>query len=192
MSASFWQIRLPFRLPLFAKYLLVLIPLFLSLSWVGFAIFSQYDTRSQGEALAARMGSQTARVAAALSRLPDAAERRLAEDLLALLAFDRAVVCAEWRETRDQRLLATFPSVIGCKGQSTSQRLSVDVGEDFENRLEVYFTHDEVIRAAQVRERFLLLVLGLAFLMAVISASIGFRLIVGRRFGAASCGDVSR
>ena len=178
-----WRTRPIFRLPLFAKYLLVLIPVFLSLSCVGLAIFVQYDLRSQEEALAARLGNQAARAAAALARHPSAAETRLAHDLLAPLAFDRAIVCVEWRVAIDRRLLAALPPIIGCTGQDLSQHLSLDVDDAMETTLDVFFTDAEVVRMAQLRQTFLLLVLGAAFVVAVISASIGFQLIVGQRLG---------
>ena len=175
--------RLGFRLPLFAKFLLVLIPVFLGLSYVGLESFSRYDRRSQEEGLAARIGNQTARTAASLSRYPQAADTRLADDLLAPLAFDRAIVCVEWRAVEGQQLLAAFPAVIGCTGQKPPSKFALHIGEKMESILTVFFTDAELIHAAHVRHRFLLLVFGISFLVAVISASLGFQLMVGRRLG---------
>jgi signal transduction histidine kinase len=178
-----WRTKPPFHLPLFVKYLLVLIPVFLSLSYIGLELFVRFDLRDKEEELAVRIGHQAARAAAALARHPTAADTGLANDLLAPLAFDRAVACVEWRTAIDGRILVTFPPTLGCTGQNKSQRLSLDVGDDAKTTLDIFFTDAEVVRTARLRQNFVLLALGIAFLITVVSGSLGFRLIVGRPLG---------
>jgi hypothetical protein len=85
---------------LFAKYLLVLVPMFLILSGLGLWLLLQFELKTKDEELGARIGNQTARAAAVLGRHDVVTDTGLARDLLSPLAADRAVECVELREVQ--------------------------------------------------------------------------------------------
>ncbi|MDE1950018.1 MAG: hypothetical protein KGI35_15470, partial [Burkholderiales bacterium] len=89
------------RLTLYRKFLLVLVPSFVVLAAAGVVLAGRLDTRSATEALALRVGSLAACVAATLGRHDALGERGLAEDLLGTFGTDRAVLCAELRARDD-------------------------------------------------------------------------------------------
>ena len=92
------------RLPigLFAKFLLVLVPVFAVLSAIGIVTLSRYDVRAKTAELGARVGNSAARVADAIGRHDPEGERGLAQDLLNPLANDLAIQCVELRRASDR------------------------------------------------------------------------------------------
>lgn len=168
---------------LLAKFLLVLVPLFVALAGVGMAVLNRHDVSAKGGELSARIGNSAARVAAALGRHDAAGNADLAQDLLAPLANDTAVQCVELRAARNDRVLAALPPSIGCTGQHTREVLSLDVGEEGASTLSVFFTDAEIAREARLRRDLTLLIIGVAFILAVLSAAAGFRLIVSAPLG---------
>lgn len=82
---------------LLLKFLLIVMPVFLVLAVPGIGILVSYELREDQEALAARLGNQAARAVAALGRHDVSDDPSLARDLIAPLAAERAVLCAEFR-----------------------------------------------------------------------------------------------
>jgi len=165
---------------LLAKFLLVMVPLFLVLSVPGLGALVDHELRNQQEALAARIGNQAARVAAALGRHDVAANPLLAHDLLSPLAADRAFLCAEVRLHGSNRLLAATPAQQGCANHIKGMRLALPVGGDRAAVLVVRFSDVEIVEARKLQRSLWLSVVGLSFLIATAAAALGFRVIVGR------------
>jgi PAS domain S-box-containing protein len=165
---------------LFAKYLLVLVPIFLALSIPGLALLLGYELRDHQDALATRIGNQTARVAAAFARHDTSSNPRLAQDLLDSLASDRAFLCAEVRASDGARIMHAAPANTGCLGETGGLELTLAVGDDRAATLTVRFTDMEIVEAKQFQRSLTLLVILVSMLIAVIAASFGFRLIVAR------------
>jgi PAS domain S-box-containing protein len=163
-----------------AKFLFVLVPVFLVVAAIGFAFLSQFDHRADAEMLAARVGNHAARVAGAIARQSAQINPPLAQDLIASLAADRAVLCVEIRKTGSDRLVAAMPPVIGCKNVAAGHRLSLPVGDDNTFGLSAVFSEAEVSAAADGRRTLMLLLLAVAFAVSTISAVIAFRWIVAR------------
>lgn len=178
------------RLTLYARFLLVLVPSFGLMMGIGLGALSRLDTRTGTDALALRVGNLSARQAGALGRHDALHQRRLAEDLLAAFGADGAVLCAELRPARPDRnapaepsavqALATYPAVVGCKGVPDVYELTLPVGDE-EAELLVRYTDAEVAAQAHQRMLLTLLIVTAALVVTLLSASIGFRLIVGRR-----------
>ena len=172
---------------LLVKFLWVMVPLFLALSVPGIGALVDHQRRDTEEALAARIGNQAARVAAAFGRHRATANPSLAQDLLEPLAADRAFLCAEVRSRATGRRLAAAPRQQGCSKLSESQtaemRLSLPIGDDGAATLIVRFTSLEVVKANAQHRSLWLSVVGLSFLIAILAAAIGFRIIVGRPLG---------
>ncbi len=167
----------------FAKFLLVVVPVFAVLAWAGLSILARYDVLSSEEGLAARIGVLAAGAANAIERHDARGKPDLAHDLLAPLASDRAVLCAELRPAAGGRPLAAVPAALGCKGQSDAQRLEVAVGEPATDALVVFFSDAEVAAAARSRRDWSLTILSLALLVAVLASSLAYRLVIGVPMG---------
>ena len=164
---------------LLARFLLILVPVFLGLAAPGLGYLVHLQLRSDQDALARRIGNQSARAAAALGRHDLRASPDLAGDLLAPLATDRALVCAEFRAA-DGRLLAALPPAQGCLGRTDVGELVLPVGSGDAGSLLVRFS-DAELREAQHLEGVLAgSTVTAAFLCALLAATIGFRVIVGR------------
>ena len=164
---------------LLAKFLLILTPLFFVLAVPGIGYLVHVGLRVDQEVLAARVGNQAARAAAALARHGTRRNPRLAQDLLAPLAADRAFVCAELRGG-DGNLLLALPPAQGCPGRQHAMELVLAVREEEGSVLRVRFSDTELRAAERLQVSLAMSVVALAFIFAFLPAVIGFRLIVDR------------
>ena len=164
---------------LLTKFLLILTPVFFILAVPGIGYVVHVGLSVDQEVLAARVGNQAARVAAALARYETRSNPRLMHDLLAPLGADRAFVCAEL-QGGDGALLVTLPPAQGCLERQDAIELVLPVREDEGSVLRVRFSDAELRSAEHLQVSLALSVVTLAFLFAVLSAVIGFKLIVGR------------
>jgi PAS domain S-box-containing protein len=166
-----------------AKFLLFLVPVFLTVALIGFVFLSRFDMRDGNEALTARIGNQAARAANVLAHLDGVQNQGLEQHLVSLMAYDRAVLCVEYHDLKADRLLAASPPRIGCKNSSAGYRLALAVGDDDAKTLILRFTDAEIIAANEARRTLVLLLIATAFIISTIFALTGFRLIVGRPLG---------
>ena len=103
--------KIPTFRGLSARFLLVLVPVFLVVSLSGLFYLSRIDQSGQADALAARVGIQAARVAGAMGRYGDSMDPGIVDVLLESLLSDRALLCAEVREPETGKVLASRPPV---------------------------------------------------------------------------------
>jgi signal transduction histidine kinase len=164
---------------LLAKFLLILMPVFLCLAVPGIGYLVHLQLRMDQDALARRIGSQAARAAAALARHDPRSNRLLAQDLLAPLAADRALFCAEMRGA-DGELLAALPPAQGCVDRQDVGELVLPVRGAETGSLLVRFTAVELREAQRLEAALAVSAVAVAFLCALLAAAIGFRLMVGR------------
>ena len=164
---------------LLAKFLLILAPLFFVIAVPGIGYLVHVGLRVDQEVLAARVGNQAARAAAALARYDTRRNPRLAQDLLAPLAADRAFVCAELRGG-DGKLLLALPPAQGCPGRQDVMEIVLPVREEEGSVLRVRFSDTELRAAERLQVSLAVSVVALAFVFAFLPAIIGFRLIVDR------------
>ena len=164
---------------LLVKFLLILVPAYLCLAVPGIGYLVHLQLRMDQDALARRIGSQAARAAAALGRHDPRADPGLAQDLLAPLASDRALFCAELRGA-DGRLLAALPPAQGCVERAGVGELVLPVRGVETGSLLVRFTAIELREAQRLEAVLAISVVAVAFSCAVLAAGIGFRLMVGR------------
>ena len=170
-----------FRLPqnLFAKFLLILGPVFILLAVPGIWFLTDFETKQDREHFAARIGNHVSRVALSLGRdgaLEDADRSR---DLMSMLAVDRAFMCAELLDDAGG-VVNAYPAVVGCTGQSGGDSIALPVGEEDDRTLRVRFTVAELLEARRVQYTIALSVIAFSFVVAVVASAIGFRLIVHR------------
>lgn len=163
-----------------AKFLLHLIPVFIVITAAGIAVLSYYDHKSDGDALAARMGNNAARLANSLVAHNAHMHPMMAGDLIGYLSADRALLCAEYRATENNRLIAATPAHLGCTGTTEGYRLTVPVGTQNKQTLLVVFSDTELVSAANSRRVQQLILIAAAFVIALVSAVIGFRQIVSK------------
>jgi PAS domain S-box-containing protein len=163
-----------------AKFLLHLIPVFIVITAAGIAVFSYYDQKSDGDALAARMGNNAARLANSLAAHNAHMHPMMARDLIRYLSVDRALLCAEYRATTDNSLIAATPAHLGCTGTTEGYRLTIPVGSKNKQTLLVVFSDAELVSAANTRRAQQLILIAAAFVIALVSAVIGFRQIVSK------------
>ncbi len=162
---------------LYAKFLAVLVPCFLLLAGVGLWIEYRSATAFTTDDLTQRIGALTGRVATAMVRHNAVDNPALANDLLSPVGHEPSVVCAEY--TAGPRLVASYPRGLGCRNATYDQISDVQLGEGVYLRIAMT---ESLIKGAvnrQMRQSALTFLGTLA--LAVISASVGFRLIVGRR-----------
>jgi signal transduction histidine kinase/CheY-like chemotaxis protein/HPt (histidine-containing phosphotransfer) domain-containing protein len=167
------------RLGLFAKFLMVAVPVFLVLAGIGFALLNRFDVHKLGGELSSRIGNRAARVADALTRHGAGQDTVLAQDLLTALANDSAVLCVELRGNADNRLIAAIPPALGCTGTPEPVSLRLEVGDDASAMLQVVFTDAELLATERSRRDAMLAVLATAFVVAMVAGFVGFRFIVG-------------
>ena len=167
---------------LFARFLLILIPVFVVSVIPGVWLMIGHELREDQELLAARIGNHAARTALALERnLP--AETGAAQDLIAILAVDRAFLCASLDDTATGKALLTQPQGIPCSEDIGGSEINVPVGESEQMALRVRYTDAELREARRRHLSIVMIVVALAFVVAVLASTAGFRFIVNRPLG---------
>jgi PAS domain S-box-containing protein len=175
--------KIPTFRGLSARFLLVLVPVFLVVSLSGLFYLSRIDQSGQADALAARVGIQAARVAGAMGRYGDSMDPGIVDVLLASLLSDRALLCAEVREPETGKVLASRPPVVGCRNAGTGEILRLPVGRDGKRVLHVVVSDRELVESAESRLALIFAVLAIAFVISIGVALAAFRWIVGARLG---------
>ncbi|MDX1402239.1 MAG: HAMP domain-containing protein, partial [Kiloniellales bacterium] len=163
-----------------AKFLVVVIPLFLVLSIPSTFLIVEYEASLDEDGLAARIGGQTARVARFINDHGGIENPRSAQEMLAFLAHDPAFLCAELRVAGLAGARAKIPTDVGCIGQSDSNHLTIPVNDAGTVSLLVQFSDAEIVNAAAERRALTQLVLVSSFIVSVLAALVAFRLIVDR------------
>ncbi len=168
------------RLTLFRKFLLLLVPAFVVLASVGIGVARHLEARDHTDDLAARIGTQAGRIALALSRHDAIRQPRLADDLMGAFASEVAVLCAELRDAAQVRR-ASYPAVIGCTAQQPTASIELAVGEN--ETATLFVGYSTAVVDEQARRRTLLLagIVSTAFVITLLSAGFGFRMLVSRR-----------
>jgi methyl-accepting chemotaxis protein len=172
------------RWTLYRRFLLALIPTFALFAAAGLALGSHLDTTTRAEDLALRVGNLGGRIAAALDRHDALSNQRLAEDLLGTFGTDAAVLCVELRAAEaGARLAAAYPPGLGCKGMTATAVAGIPVG-DTAHMLSIHYSDAEIAATGRRRWITTLGVLVAAFVATLASATIGYRVMVGRRLRA--------
>jgi PAS domain S-box-containing protein len=169
-------------LGLMPKVLLVFVPVFLLLTLLCVRVLLDYGRGEQRDALAARLGALSGRVAIAIGAAthgPPPADAKLLRSLLATLSGEPAFLCAEVLQPDGARL-AAWPA-IGCDalaGPASDTRQPIRGGA-VPAVLRLRFT-DTPLRAEAAR-RGLLLAVGdsASFLVALLALWLGHRLWLG-------------
>ncbi len=141
------------------------------------------ELRQDQELLAARIGNHAARVALALERHFADGRPGPAQDFISLLAVDRAFLCAELTDRSGKQVFLTHPRGLPCRARPDGKALKLPVGEDGDLFLCVRYTDRELRDARSQQFSIAMLIVALAFVVAVLSSATGFRLIVGRPLG---------
>ena len=105
-------------------------------------------------------------------------DQRLAHDILATLVSDRGFLCVELRDTEKAGVLAAIPPHLGCSEHTDAELLEIPVGQPGRASLLVRFDDTQAVQAKRRQETFTHLIVGLSFLFSVLTAAIGFRVIV--------------
>lgn len=164
------------------KFLFVLAPIYLGLVLIGSFVAAQLLIRDTTDELAARVGGLAARVSIALDVHEAQSYSSLARDLIAPLGADPAVVCVEYRSNNIGNFITAHPPTLGCKGQEGAP-FAVDLPIDDYDQYSLFVKFTDKAITAAVKKQILITacILTLAFLVTLISAGIGFRMIVSRR-----------
>ena len=166
---------------LIQKFLLVFVPAFVLLASVGFWQLLEFDSRTARAELTARIGNQAARASMALSRHGALTFAPLARDLLAPLTVDRAVACTSLQRTGADGLPGAISIGLECSQPETGHAITLPINDGSGTELVVQFSDAEILAQHEMRRNLLLSVLFFAFVSAVLSATLGFRLVVQRR-----------
>lgn len=164
---------------LFAKFLLILIPVFIVSVIPGVWLMVGHELREDQELLAARIGNHAARTALALERNLSA-ETGAAQDLISILAVDRAFLCASIDNAVTGKALLTQPQGIPCSESVGGSMITVPVGENEEMALHVRYTDAELKEAGRRQLSIVMIVVAVAFVVALLASTAGFRFIVNR------------
>ncbi len=168
------------RRGLLVRFLLILTPLFLLLAVPGVGALVFYTLHEDEAVLTVRFGNAAGRVAASLARYDPVADRKIVQDLLSSMAPDRALICAELVRRSDGARLVSQPPRIGCTGRDDGQSLELPVGFDGVYALGFRFSDAEVRQANNLQVIVALGVIGIAFIVAVLTSAVGFQYIVNR------------
>jgi diguanylate cyclase (GGDEF)-like protein len=164
------------------KFLIVLAPVYLVLVLVGSFIAAQVLIRDNTDLLTSRVGSLAARVSLALDIHEAYAYDTLAQDLIAPLGVDEAVVCVEFRSADGSNVIAAHPPTLGCVGQSNAPfEAEIPVDDYDEYNLHLKFTDAAITAAVKKQIIITASVLLFAFIITLVSAAIGFKAIVSSR-----------
>ncbi len=164
---------------LLAKFLWVLVPVFVLLALPGLNAMVSYELRGDHDSLAARIGALAARTSIALARHDVIDNRQLGLDLLAPLASDRAFECAELRVAETAPPFIALPQGLGCRGNDGAHALVLPIREKGGMTLMVRFSNAEIAASQEQRRNIVFAVVIVSIVCSVFAATIGFRFIVG-------------
>jgi methyl-accepting chemotaxis protein len=168
---------------LFLKFLAWMVPAFLVLTGVGLFLATDHLQTKDMDHLTARVGNHSGRIAAALGRHDGERLKLIGDDVLGSLLADPAIACAELRQRGETKALLTAPRHIGCKQeQEKLQMLALPAGRDG-RVLAVYFSTDEVTKAAATNRLAMLIILIGGLTMACTAGAFGFHQTVGKPLG---------
>lgn len=170
----------PRRRRLLFRFLLILMPLFLLLAVPGVIALVHHTLNQDRAALSVRFGNLAGRVASSLARYDPAADKQVIRDLLSSLSSDRALICAEVLRSSDGSRIVSQPPHIGCRGRETGELLEIPVGLEAVHTLSLRFSDTEIEEANDLQAFIALGVIGIAFLVAVLTSAAGFQYIVNR------------
>lgn len=168
----------PRRGHLLAKFLQYLLPMFLLLAIPGIGYIVHVALRADRDVFAARIGNRVARTASTLSRYDSDTNSSLARDLIAPLTDDRAILCVEYQKSG--KIIAGLPTPTGCGVDKEQGSVSVTVGKPGDGLLRVHYSDAELSEARQLQQVLAASVVGVAFLLALLTAATGFQLIVAK------------
>ena len=173
-APRFWR-----RGGLLTKFLLILTPLFLlpAIPGIGFLVY--YAIHENTAALAVRFGNLAGRVAAALARHDPSEHPQVARDLVQSMASDRALICADVHDSAGT-VLVPQPPVIGCSPSNDGMVLTLPIGDSGDYTLSVRFSDAEISAANRLQKFVGVSVIGVAFVLAVLTSTVGLRFIVSR------------
>ena len=174
-----WK-RRNFGRGLFARLLIVMVPLFLVLSVPGISIVVWQELRQERDVLGARLGVKAASVSALFERHQALENPKLAKDFLLPLTSDPAFLCAEVRPASGGDVIAMMPGHFGCSDQDSPLRIAVPIGAENEAELLIQFSDAEILKAEAKSQALTQLIVAVSFLFMILAAAIGFRLVVGR------------
>jgi diguanylate cyclase (GGDEF)-like protein len=163
---------------LFAKFLIVQMPVFVLATVVGLALLSLTFLREEQNLLNARVGNLSARVSGLVARAPAGSTLRELEQIIGVLLADPAIMCAELGNSSG--LEAAAPPRLGCKGQTGLHTLKVPVGSAPGRRLSVYFSDAELMAVKANKRQFTQMALVVGLLMGTLASWFAFSLFVGR------------
>lgn len=158
-----------------------MVPSFSILLLISGNFLFKKDLDDERGLLAARIGNLAARVAVALDYHEAHASDSLAKDLIAPLAAEPAVLCVIFDSTKSSQTYASYPTKVGCAGQNKTLSLALTLGVNWDKRLFVAFTEKQIKEKAVHHTSLVASVMILSFLIMLASASLGFKLIIGRR-----------
>ena len=164
---------------LFLKFLAWMLPVFLALTAAGLYLATDSISRTDMDSLTARVGNHAGRIAVALGRHDVVKLQQFGHDLLGGLLADPAIACAELRQSGQSKPTLTAPRRIGCHDAAGMEKLVLPSGWKGA-KLIVYFSTDEVKKAAASYRFAMLLTLAVGLAFAIIAGAFGFRQTVGR------------
>ncbi len=168
-------------LGLTARFLLCIVPMFLLASGVGFLLELDFDKRGSIDQLGARIGNQAGRIAATLARHHSVQNQPLAQDLIATLSSDRAVMCVELRTSQGNALIASMPPKVGCSARNGEHQLLLPVASEPPSKLRIGFSSQEVDVENLHHSNTMISAIILVLLVLVASTVLAFRFIVSNR-----------
>lgn len=179
-----WGFRVFFAPKIFrslsAKFLIGLVPVFLTVAAIGLAFLSQRDRDANLDTLAANIGNQAARVATSIVKHDARNNPHMANDLIRYLSSDRSVRCVEFLETAPSRVIAASPRGPACRNTDDEHLLVIPVGAEGSMKLRIVFNEEIIAASAKERRALDLILIAVAFIASIVSALIGFRFIVAR------------
>ena len=168
---------------LFGKFLIILVPAFVLSAGLGFSVIAEFKSNATSNQLFARIGSQSAHIANALSKRP-ISHGNGSQDLLSTLLYDPAILCAEIRSKIGAEVILRTPRGLGCVGQNGSDKFSLPIGDADDNELHLRFSTKEVKASRLVFRDFSIVAIIFSLLVCIGASYIGFRFIVGRPLNA--------
>ena len=166
------------RRSIYVKFVLAFgVAIVLATIFGGFLIAHDRQQSAQAQQ-AARIGGQVGRVASMIGAASYPEDPKGAQQLLSLLLFDRAILCAEIVDRNGVAIGVSAPARVGCRGFDAQETSTAPIPDtDFDLRIGI--SGDEM---AEVRKDaiFSAIAIGvLATLYAMLAAYVVFRRVVG-------------
>jgi diguanylate cyclase (GGDEF)-like protein/PAS domain S-box-containing protein len=163
---------------LFSKFLVMLLPLFALVASAALWSISNNSLKRHQQEMTTRVTTFAKQMSVPLGSEAVRQNPSFQESYLSVFKADQAILCADVSDLKGT-VVASWPSNIGCNGNEVLAQYSVPI-KNTSNTLKIGVSNLEIIDLVSTQRTYLLLILGMALIIAAVASWFAFHIVVGK------------